>query len=596
MRSKRQGVTLIETIIGIAIIAIVAFSVYRGYIVLLDAYALAEARIAASTIANQEFEIVRNLQYQDIGTIGGIPPGVLPATQTKSKEGHSFTVTTTVRNIDDPYDGTLGGSPNDTSPADYKLVEFSFVCDSCAVPNVFNFSGRAAPKGLETSSANGALFVQAIDANGLPVSGATVQVINSSVTPQISITDATDSSGFLKVVDAPPSVQSYQIFVSKSLYSSDQTYATSQQNPNPVKVHATVAAGQITQVTFAIDRASTLAASSLSESCSPVSSVNFTMTGVKLIGTNPDVPKFSQSFITDINGSVAVSGVEWDNYSFSVSHPSYDLRGMIPLPPLNVTPNSSQNLKMVLEPKNPLALLVTVKDSATGLPLANASVSLDAGSFSSTQTTGRGFWRQTDWSGGSGQELWSNASMYDTQDGNIDTASPPGELKLLAVDASTFASLGLLTSSVFDTGSASNFYDVFINPQSQPPDTGPDSLRVQVATATTSAPVTWNFLGPDGTANTYYTPAISTVNSIHNSDRFVRYKAYLQTASTTFTPNLSDIALTFASQCVPPGQVLFTGLTAQTYNLSVNLAGYQPYTGLATVNLPWQEVIILLNQ
>ncbi len=599
MRNRRtveRGLTLIETIIGIAIISIVAFSVYRGYIVLLDTYALTEARIAAATIANQEMELIRNLEYKNIGTVGGIPSGIIPAIQTKTKEGHTFTVTTAIRNIDDPYDGTLGGSPGDTSPADYKLVELSFACDSCAVPNIFSFAARVAPKGLETASANGALFVQVIDANGLPVAGATVQVVNSSVAPAISITDVTDSTGFLKIVDVPPSVQSYQITVSKAAYSQDQTYAPSVQNPNPIKVHSTVAAGQITQATFAIDRISSLAVSSLSEACQPVSGANFVMTGVKLIGTNPDVPKFSQSFATDANGAVSVGGVEWDNYSFSVTHATNDLRGTIPLPPLNIVPNSSQNLKFILEPKNPSALLITVKDAATGLPLTNASVTLTGGSYANTQTTGRGAWRQTDWSGGSGQLLFIDSAKYDAQDGNIDILSPAGELKLITIATSTYASSGVLTSSVFDAGSASNFYDIFLAPQSQTPDAGPDSLRVQIATATTSVPASWNFLGPDGTGATYYTAALTGINSIHNGDRYARYQVYLGTASSTFTPNLSDFALTFASACVPPGQVLFSGLTSQTYNLSVNLAGYQPYNGLATVNFPWQETVVSLSQ
>ena len=51
--------------------------------------------------------------------------GVLEHTKNITRNGVVFNLVTTVRNIDDPYDGVVGGSPNDTAPADYKLVEIS---------------------------------------------------------------------------------------------------------------------------------------------------------------------------------------------------------------------------------------------------------------------------------------------------------------------------------------------------------------------------------------------------------------------------------------------------------------------------------------
>ena len=101
--------------------------------------------------------------------------------------------------------------------------------------------------------------------------------------------------------------------------------------------------------------------------------------------------------------------------------------------------------------------------------------------------------------------------------------------------------------------------------------------------------MTWNFLGTDGTANTYYTLADQNINSLHNGDRYLRYKAFLQTASTTWTPTISDVSFTFTSSCVPPGQVLFTGLGTGDYTLTVSKAGYQPFTDTVTVSSSWQQ-------
>ena len=590
-----KGLTLLETILGVAVIALVAFAFYRGYFVLVDIYANSKVKIAATTLANEEMEGVRNLPYASVGTVGGIPAGVIPPTQTKAKNAISFLITTTVRNIDDPFDGTLGGTPNDLSPADYKLVELAIVCEQCGNPQIFRFTAQIAPADLETASTNGALFIQAIDANGEPVSGATVQVSNDILTPPVNMTDTTGIDGFWRIIDAPPAPQSYRISVSKSGYSEDQTYATSTANPNPVKPDATVALQTATQATFAIDRVSTLNISSQTETCASIPDAGLTLTGAKLIGTTPDIPKFGQSFNTGLTGAVVINNLEWDSFTMIFSHATQDISGTIPNLPLNLAPNTTQNFRIILEPKNPLALLVTVKDVVTQLPLANSTVTLAQGTYTNTLLTGRGFLRQTDWSGGDGQLIFTDPSQYFEQDGNIEILGPAGEVKLKEVATSTYAGAGSLTSSIFDTGSASNFYNISWEPQSQPSATGLDSVKIQVATATTTDPASWEFKGPDATLGSYYTLLDTNINSVHNGDRYFRYKIYLATASTTFTPNVADIAVTFASDCVPSGQVFFTGLLGDTYTLTVEKTGYQSFSQPVTVNLPWQETAVILN-
>ena len=71
----------------------------------------------------------------------------------------SFTLTTTVRNIDDPFDGTATGNPPpvDTAPADYKLVDIGATCPLC--DNAFDetITTTVAPKNLESATADGSL-------------------------------------------------------------------------------------------------------------------------------------------------------------------------------------------------------------------------------------------------------------------------------------------------------------------------------------------------------------------------------------------------------------------------------------------------------
>lgn len=588
--------TLLETVLGVAIITIVVFSIYRGYIVLLDVFLNTRLTVTATDLANKHLEFIRNIPFGEVGIVGGIPHGIIAATTTVTRENMAFDIGTAIRNIDDPFDGTIGGNPNDPSPADYKLIELSIICTSCPSPvHIFHFTGRVAPKGLETESTNGALFVRAIDASGNPVAGANVHVVNSMVNPAVDITDTTDMDGYLRIVDVPPAIISYQITVSKSGYSTDRTYTANGQNPNPKKPHATVALQTVTQASFAIDRTSTLNVSSVEEACVPVPNVAFTLTGSKLIGTSPDVVKFSGNYTTDEGGIRSVSSLEWDTYTSVFSEATHDLGGTIPLVPLSIAPNSTQGLKVVLKPKSANALLVTVTDAATGLPLSGASVTLSAAEFNQIFVTGRGFLRQTDWSGGPGQDQFLDESRYFGDDGNISVAAPAGEIRLMEVASSTYVSSGILTSSTFDTGSPSTFYNLNFLPASQPPDTGIDPVRFQLATATTSNPTNWAYLGPDGTVGTFYTAGNTNVAGIHSGDRFFRYKLYLGTASTTFTPNVSDVAITFASACVPPGQVLFQGLTNGTYALTVDHTGYQTDVGSVTTGIPWQERAVQLS-
>ena len=590
----QKGVTLVESLVGVAVFMIIAVSVYQAYGVAMNAIRVSRIKIAAAALANEEFEIARNLSYADVGIVGGFPSGKIPRTQTLVRDGAEFTVETVVRNIDDPFDGTIGGSPNDLSPADYKLIEIEISCALCRNFTPLGFTTSIAPRALETASTNGALFVQVFDAVGQPVSGADVHIENNQTSPAFVIDDTTNNDGMLQIVDAPPGAEAYEISVSKSGYSAEATYPTgAPENPNPAKPHATVATQLLTQLSFAIDRTSTLDVSSVSETCNIAPSTDFSLEGSKLIGTSPDVFKYSTPHITDSTGRKTITNLEWDTYDLSLTDGVYDLAGTVPLLPFTLNPNANQDFKLIVAPKNPRSILITVKDASTQLPLSDASVRLEGPEgYDTTFITGRGFIRQTDWSGGSGQEEYIDTARYFSSDGNIEINNPSGELRLRKT-FDEYAASGYLVSSTFDTGSGSNFHQILWQPQSQPPETGPSSVRFQIAT--NNDKTTWNFLGPDGGTGTYYTLADQNINSLHNGDRYFRYKVFLGTASTTWTPTISDISFTFTSSCVPPGQLLFTGLGIGDYTVTVSKSGYQVFTDTIAASLPWQQAEVTLS-
>jgi hypothetical protein len=251
---------------------------------------------------------------------------------------------------------------------------------------------------------------------------------------------------------------------------------------------------------------------------------------------------------------------------------------------------------IIAQTKQPKSLLVTVKDSSTGLPITGATVRLyQAVDYSETKTTDRGYKNQTDWSEGAGQALFTDTKMFFFSDGNIDIASPQGELKLL-VSSSTYPSSGYIESSTIDTGSPSNFYKIILSPNDQPVATGSTSVRVQIATNTElNASTTWNYIGPDGTNSSFYTVNNNTISSVHNGGRYIRYKLILSTEDNTVTPSVSDISITFTSDCTPPGQVIFNNLSSGCYSLEVSKTGYSTYNSNVNISPDWQEETVTLS-
>ena len=584
-----QGFSLVEVIVASSIFAIVAMSIYQGFISINALISASRDKIAAVNLINSEFELIRNLSYSNVGLSGGIPNGVLLATSTIIQDGREFDITRTIRNIDDPFDGTIGGSPNDLSPADYKMVQIKVSCNACKNPLDISSVSNVSPKNLETASTNGALFVKVFDANGNPVSQADVSIVEGAL--GINISDTTNNTGTLEIVDVPPASNAYRIIVTKDGYTTDRTYPASVSNPHPIKLDATVILQQLTQISFVIDKVSTINVYSKNIQCTPIADVPFTITGAKLIGTNPDVLKFSGSFSTDASGSKILSNMEWDTFTFTVGS-GFNLAGVNPPSPFAVLPDSTQNVDIILAQGAPNNLLVTVKDSATGLPLSGVNLTLTQGSFSASQVTGMGYLEQTDWSGGAGQSDFTDQTKYWSSDGNIDTNSPAGELKLLKVLGS-YVSSGVLTSSIFDTGTSSNFSSIVWTPTDQPPQSGTDSVKFQLATSGDStATTTWQYLGSDGTGATYYTLSDNNINSVHNGDRYFRYKVFLSSAADNKTPNVASIAVTYTSDCIPPGQALFSNLSSGNHDLLLEKSGYQNQTyGVNIItNGDWQGI------
>ena len=585
-KKKGHGFSLIEVVIGIALLVIVMIAAYGAFTSLLRLANANQARILAVQLADEQFEIIRNLPYVNVGLTNGIPQGVLPQNQILLRGGFSFDVKLVIRNLD------LATS---SLQASSKLVEVDITCPTCQTTfDPVVLTGQISPANLQSAASGGAIVVQVFDSKGFPVQDATV-VVQSTATSSVTNTDTTNKDGVLQIIGVPPGTNVYRITASKAGYSTARTYPLGGSgNPNPTSPDLTVVNGQVTQVSLSIDKTSTLSFSTVSPMCSPVGNYHFNMIGAKQIGQ--DIPKYSQGLVTGGGGTLTLDPMEWDTYTIIPDDAAYVTNGITPSSPLLLNAGADVSVQFVVVPTAGNSLMVNVVDAATGLPLSGASVELSKVGYDETLVTGQGYFVQTDWSGGSGQTLYTDMSKYWSDNGQVDTATSSGNVIMKNIFGSyPLNATGTLESSIFDTGTSSNFYTFSWKPANQPVLAGPAPVSFQFATNPTSTSTPWNYLGPDGTADTYFTVPGMTISTANNDKQFARYMMYLTTQTSTTTPIVSDVSFTYTSGCIPPGQVIFQNISTGDYTISVSRSGYTIWNDTITIQSGWQSQTVPLS-
>lgn len=246
-RVDQKGATLIEVMVAITVIAIVVVSLFGLFISLVRSTIIAKRRAVAIGLATSQMEYLKSLPYDSLAVAGGSIPTTspIPATITKTVNGVKYTITTGIGYADDAYDGCgsypttalkqaycrnypapSGAPATDTNPADYKYI--NVVATDKNGTQLAVVDTQVSARVSETASTTGALFVTVTDPSGAPISGATVSVANSSLTPAVSVSDSTDSNGIAIFYSMPPdSNTNYVITATKTGYSSLSTIANS---------------------------------------------------------------------------------------------------------------------------------------------------------------------------------------------------------------------------------------------------------------------------------------------------------------------------------------------------------------------------------
>ncbi|MDD5477349.1 MAG: hypothetical protein PHG87_03995 [Candidatus Omnitrophica bacterium] len=117
---------------------------------------------------------------------------------------------------------------------------------------------------------------------------------------------------------------------------------------------------------------------------------------------------------------------------------------------------------------------------------------------------------------------------------------------VLLPGSAPYSSSGIYTSRSLDTGTGgAQSFGKLEWTANVPAQCGANAVKFQVAANNDNA--TWNFVGPDGTAATYFTVSGTSISSTLNGLRYIKYKAYLATADINYTPTLQEVKVGFAS-------------------------------------------------
>ncbi len=391
MRIGARGMTLLETVIGVAILLIVFLGIFGIFKLSMDLVFSTKARTGAVALLHEKMEAIRGLSYASVGTVGGIPSGSLQQTDTNTLNGITYTLTTFVQYADDPADG-MGASDSNSITTDYKTVKVKADWTVRNVPRSTFVVTRVAPVGIEAPLSGGTLRVNVFDALAAPLSGATVRIVNAGASPAVDVSAISNAEGYVLFPGAPAAA-GYQITVSRSGYSTSQTYSVSGANPNPNPGHVAVEEGGTTTSSFFIDRLGSLTVRTFSlPGPTPLPNISMNVRGTKTIGsTSGGTPiyKMTASGTTDSGGSWLIPSVEWDAYVVTLpTGSSYAVSEQCPST-ATVAPGADASVSLTLRSATAHSLRVIVE--AGGAPLPGATIAVTGQPSQPSSTCGQAF-------------------------------------------------------------------------------------------------------------------------------------------------------------------------------------------------------------
>lgn len=324
-KQQQGGFSFVEILIVSAVMLIVFGGLLISFRYSLELISHSRAKLTALTLANDSMEYIRSLSYNAVGTVSGIPSGLIPQVSTTSLNGITFTKRVLIEYIDDDGDGLAGADSNGIT-TDYKQAKVTLEWTLRGVTKEVFLVTNIIPRSIETDVGGGTVRVNVFDDSTVPLPGADVRLINTTLIPNIDITRSSDSSGVALFGGAPAGAD-YEVIVTAPGYSTDQTYKATTTIPNPTRLPIAVVEASISTLNMFIDI---------------LSNVAVTAFGSKVPNTFTE--PFSDSSGIATSTTVNITG---GRLQLSGVAGSYSLSGVAYLAPLTPSPLSSWDYLLV---------------------------------------------------------------------------------------------------------------------------------------------------------------------------------------------------------------------------------------------------------
>jgi hypothetical protein len=398
-KKTSAGFTLIEALTLLFIFTVIITTFYSVFTAGTRYMIDSKNRLGALALADEKMEIVRNLKYDDIGTVSGEIGGNILQDEDVTENAHHFHVHTQIEYVDDPFDGS--GYSDTIWFEDYKKVTITITWDNSASSTPVELVSRFSPHGVEQQNPNdGILSInvyskQPGEAQTVPVENASVHLVNSDLGLNTSKNTDADGNATFMGSNIKNSIQKYEVTLTKSGY---ETVSTLPPYPdtayNPTDVHGSVVTGSVNFVNLIQNKLANLKVLAADFLNQPIANIDFHVKGGRKIGTtissNDPVYNLDEDGETEADGEKEYSSISPGQYEISptLGGTNYELVRISPVSPVTLFSEQSLDVKIELADKNATSLLVSVLNNDDNSPIPGAQVQLknDALGYDNTQT------------------------------------------------------------------------------------------------------------------------------------------------------------------------------------------------------------------
>lgn len=363
--SPEAGFALVELLVSMFLLAIILISFALALVSSLRAFSFARAKTVGSQIATKQVEDIRSLPYDQVGTVGGNPPGSVASPTTTTVTGTAYTATVSISYSNDPIPGGF------QTFANYKLVRVTITTPRFSAP-VAKVETKVAPP-TQPSLTKAVAKVQVIDyALNAPVQSASVQLLTGPDAPRTETTPADGTVIFAALAPNPPSGPSayYDIAVSMPGYE----VLPEDVSPAPA-THAQLTAGQFFTTAVRIFKPATINVD-LRDSLGGPFAGTATVTVSSPRGAETFVTSTGSLSLSRIAGASIVPGLE---YTIGATNgTTHFARAVAKAVPDNYPLVLSSTFTLTMSPYSTAKLQVQVRDAGGG-PIPDAQVLAEAG-------------------------------------------------------------------------------------------------------------------------------------------------------------------------------------------------------------------------